>query len=75
MSALTPLLESSDFGQQILKFVNIYDIITSRVGSKLQDIKDNDISLNTLLGGATELKSYLQNIMQLSPENIATLLM
>jgi len=75
MQSLTPLLTSSQFGQQLSKFINVADIIISRVNGKLTDIKNNDVSLNTLLGDATELKKYLGNVIGMSPETVASLLL
>ena len=75
MASLDPLLASSEFGQQMTKFINVANIIISRVNGKLADVKNNDVSLTTLLGDATALRDYLQNAVNLSPEDVASILL
>ena len=75
MEALNPLLSSTEFGQELMKFINVADLIMSRLNGKLEAIKDNDVSLDTLLGGATQLRDYLENVVNLSPATVASILM
>lgn len=75
MQAMTPLLSTNEFGEQLSKFIRVADIIISRLNGKFKDIKNNEVSLNTLLGDATQLRNYLENIVSLSPETVATLML
>ena len=68
------MLSSSDFGRNLVKWFNAANVVLQQLNDKLFAIAQNGVSLDVLLGNATQLRDYLDNAINLPPRSIAALL-
>lgn len=75
MNSLTPLLYADpEMGMQISKVLHAAQLLLTKLNEKLQLIMSDGVSLDTLLGGATDLKNYLNTTLNMPPNVISDLM-
>lgn len=73
MESMTPLLVDSEVGLELSRWLNAAQILTAKLINRLKDIAENEVSLETLLGEASELRAYLQTAINLPAGAVNTL--